>query len=228
MELLVGHYNAEMSGMDREKEQLWQEATHLVNQTTFQTKEHNLNEHLDQLNRDILSIKEKKLARDRKAFTSGQAYKWHNFQPRRFQGPNIKKGPINKNMDGELSDSSSISSSRSFQGRGNQERWPHKQSKKCGLDEEKSGSENKKRTGNTVVVKKSTTPLVTGNTDYSRSVPQSSVSLTPNVPQKTHHPQEPISNSQGAIPKNTSLNTSQTPFLGPPMVQATMPLYLNK
>lgn len=52
--------------------------THLFNTTEFTLRETKLNNQLEKRNREIITTKEKKLLRDRKAFATKKSYRWFN------------------------------------------------------------------------------------------------------------------------------------------------------
>lgn len=78
MGLLIEHYQSEMGVQDTEIQTLWQNTNHLQSSTVFLGTKAVLNEHLDKFNREIISSKELKFIRDKKAFNSGRAYRWSN------------------------------------------------------------------------------------------------------------------------------------------------------
>lgn len=83
MGLLIEHYQSEMSALDTEIQTLLLNSNHLQASTCFQEKEAVLNDCLDKFKREIISSKELKFLRDKKAFNLGKAYRWSKSTSRK-------------------------------------------------------------------------------------------------------------------------------------------------
>lgn len=74
--LLCQHYSKELESVDREIEKLYTDNTDLTAGSSFNKREEDLKAHIESFVGDLLKTKEKKLARDKLAYDSNEAYKW--------------------------------------------------------------------------------------------------------------------------------------------------------
>lgn len=76
MSLLIEEYQKTIREIDRELEPLYVQLTAFKNHASYIKYDNELNEHLEQFNRDILVKKEKKFLRDQNAFQEQKAYNY--------------------------------------------------------------------------------------------------------------------------------------------------------
>lgn len=124
LQILIDHYQQELTTVEQDLQSLLTTGTHLLNTNEYEVKKLELNNHLEKLNRDIITTKEKKLLRDRKAFLTKKAYKWYNPPAQRAGKPFSRKNSNSASQNvvvtnnAVVSDSSSsVSSNHSFQRR---------------------------------------------------------------------------------------------------------------
>lgn len=87
LQLLIDHYQQELVTVDQDIQALLLTGAHLYNTTEFTLREAELNNHLEKLNRKIVTTKEKKLLRDHKAFATKKASRW--FDPLFVKGADL-------------------------------------------------------------------------------------------------------------------------------------------
>lgn len=107
---LINEHKNELGKMDCELNALLQGVATLQNTDSFANREKDLQENLKRFSREIITTKEMKIIRDRKAFKLNKAYKWPMFQQSRpFKYPNPPKQRSNStSKDTVVSDSSTF------------------------------------------------------------------------------------------------------------------------
>lgn len=92
----MDHYQQELTTFDQDIQALLLTGAHLSDTPEFILKETELHNHLEKLNREIITPKKKKLFRDRKAFISKKAYRW--FNPSNHKGDRFPQRTVSSNV----------------------------------------------------------------------------------------------------------------------------------
>lgn len=106
MSLIIEEYQKSLKEIDRELDSVYTQLVVFKNHALYAQYDKELNEHIEQFNREMLIKKEKNFHRDKNAFQDQKAYNWKNTQFRTRS--NFKQKP--NNIDPGLSDASSVSS----------------------------------------------------------------------------------------------------------------------
>lgn len=109
MKLLIGEYQSQELDIENDITKLTNTVQHLTKTKEYEIKYKELDANLEKFNRDLISKKEKKMNRDRKAYRNGRAYTWTQPPMNRKQKNNGLKKPITNQTDAYDS-SSSLSS----------------------------------------------------------------------------------------------------------------------
>lgn len=86
MNMLIKYYQMELNGFDSELEKMYEKIESMTTTKQYNNKEAELQKYLENLNRNIISNKEKKFNRDKKQFSENKAYRWNRtsgFQARK-------------------------------------------------------------------------------------------------------------------------------------------------
>lgn len=106
MEKLTTQYRSDMTILDGEIDRLLNQFPNIKDSASFTIKWKEIRDKLENLNKDIITKKQRKLFQDKLAFSEGYAYKWFGKPPSRKNKNFNRKPPILTATDCTESDSS--------------------------------------------------------------------------------------------------------------------------